>query len=767
MGLLIDVTPYLKTIPGMTDEEISNIKTRQQLAQIIQKNNLTDKIPLSIQLKNNFIFLKNVSKNARKYGAYSKGYITLKGLIQNTHGINWTYNNNSNMEEIITNLAINSDASTNIEELNIKAVAINNLYRTEVAYDNLIEDFKSGKLEDDAFFHLLEESLKKYYEENNELESMVETMKYCYRNYDKDEALFNMACLSVLVTIFDMSVELGPASFYHEGDWDCNIVIDKGSKRKSKTHCHELGHAIYSKLRNRKTPTDMKRLIEELSGKNIDKVEEFIKNIEKYYDYNMDIYHQKIEEWREKYKESYYSKLENCDRNNYSVFLEEVRKLCKSEEIYQDLLHDLDFFLPEEEYRSLDEKEYKSRLDNIFNKLFDHNNSMELDRDITMKLDAVVGLAEDLLSGIYVDNYTSDGFALNYGRFHLSDYYYDMDFEIRYEDKVFSELFANYNALRMTNQKIPLELVQLLGEELFQNLISVYEGIPQEKVELEKYVATSPIITKEITEYQHQDSKPNRYYIKYSEESRDSLRLGKIPMMDALRTEEIKKYGKKEGTNRFINSLLNYYERNCDGMDTKTLETYASHSDGEIINIINQRINAEDMNGEPVFTEEEKRKLEKRRDEVLYDTLKMLKEEDLLENLNFPTAYLEPGQSPTYDDKLYEVDEGYLDYNNPNASRIEYYKKYIDRLNIEYYANITLEDDSMVTEISNHMYDLFDDDQYDITKIKKVFITKDEKREQETEEERKEGTLVFQYDESPIEITRRLEEQCKKESRTK
>ena len=73
----------------------------------------------------------------------------------------------------------------------------------------------------------------------------------------------------------------------------------------------------------------------------------------------------------------------------------------------------------------------------------------------------------------------------------------------------------------------------------------------------------------------------------------------------------------------------------------------------------------------------------------------------------------------------------------------------------------------MVTEISNHMYDLFDDDQYDITKIKKVFITKDEKREHETEEERKEGTLVFQYDESPIEITRRLEEQCKKESRTK
>ena len=145
----------------------------------------------------------------------------------------------------------------------------------------------------------------------------------------------------------------------------------------------------------------------------------------------------------------------------------------------------------------------------------------------------------------------------------------------------------------------------------------------------------------------------------------------------------------------------------------------------------------------------------------------MLKEENLLENLNFPTAYLEPVQSPTYDDKLYEVDEGYLDYNNPNISRIEYYKKYIDRLNIEYYANITLEDDSMVTEISNHMYDLFDDDQYDITKIKKVFITKDEKREHETEEERKEGTLVFRYDESPIEITRRLEEQCKKESRTK
>ena len=53
---------------------------------------------------------------------------------------------------------------------------------------------------------------------------------------------------------------------------------------------------------------------------------------------------------------------------------------------------------------------------------------------------------------------------------------------------------------------------------MFQNLISVYEGIPQEKVELEKYVATSPIITKEITEYQHQDSKPNRYYIKYSED---------------------------------------------------------------------------------------------------------------------------------------------------------------------------------------------------------------------------------------------------------
>ena len=309
--------------------------------------------------------------------------------------------------------------------------------------------------------------------------------------------------------------------------------------------------------------------------------------------------------------------------------------------------------------------------------------------------------------------------------------------------------------LKNRNFQLPSEVATVIAQ------LTCYQG------KLPQGAPTSPIITKEITEYQHQDSKPNRYYIKYSEESRDSLRLDKIPMMDALCTEEIKKYGKKEGTNRFINSLLNYYERNCDGMDTKTLETYASHSDGEIINIINQRINAEDMNGEPVFTEEEKRKLEKRRDEVLYDTLKMLKEEDLLENLNFPTAYLEPGQSPTYDDKLYEVDEGYLDYNNPNASRIEYYKKYIDRLNIEYYANITLEDDSMVTEISNHMYDLFDDDQYDITKIKKVFITKDEKREQETEEERKEGTLVFKYDEPLSEIKQRLQEQCKKEAKSK
>ena len=767
MGLLIDVIPFLKTVPTITEEEISNIKTRKQLAQIIKENNLIDIIPLSIQLKHSFIFLKNVSKRAMKHAAYNEGYSTLKVLIRNTHNANWSYSNNSNMEDNITKLKIDSNGFTNIKEFNIKEVAIYNIYRADIAYDNLIEDFKAGKLQDATLFKLLEQSLKSYYKKNDELEAMVETIKYCYENFDKATALYNMACLSVLVVEFDMNVKKGMNSFFCDKGTDCEIIIANDYQEREGAHCHELGHAIHFKLKNRKIPTNIKRIIEDLSAKNIDIAAEFIKNIDKYYGYNTDSIIKKIDEWRKKYQEFCYNKLVNLNRNNYSVFLEEIKKLCKNEKIYQDLLIDLDFFLPEEKYLSIDEKEYKNKLYSVLDCLFEYNNSQELDKKIIMRINVIAGIIADLLSGIYLDNYTSNGFGLNYSFYHKSDYYYDIDLEIRYENTIFDELFANYNELRMTNQKIPLELVQLLGEELFLNLISIYENIPVEKIDIKKYIATSPIITKEILEYQNQNLSPNRQYFKKSEDTRYWLRLDKIHSLSAEQSELTKQYGAKEGSKIFFYMLLNYYERNVENFDTKVLENLANHSDGEIIDTINKTIEEKDRNGNPIFTDEEKEMLEKRRDEVLYDRVKFLKEEGLLEEQPFLFSYLFPREKATYNNKLFEVDEGYLDYNNPNVKEMEYYKKYIDRLNIEYFANITLEDDNIVDQISNCIYDMFDNNQYDITNIKKVFITKDQTRKHETEEERKEGTLVFRYDESPEEINRRLQEQCKKKVKSK
>ena len=767
MALLNEIAPYLKTIPKMTEDDIKRIPTKEKLLRILKKNKLIDKIPLSIQLKYDFIILQNIPKQAMKYKVYNKGYLTVKELIQCTPRVNWNYSNNTSMEKQVANLVIKPDNTTNVEELNIKEVAIYNLYRAGVAYDNLIEDFKNGKLEDDVLFQLLEQSLKKFYEKNNKLESMVDAIKYCYENNDKNIALYNMACLSVLVDELNMKVIQGKNSFFDYGINNCKIVIDGGTLGNSEDHYHELGHAIHFKLKGRKIPEDIKRIVKELVSKNIDEVDEFLKNIDKYYRYNMSRYHQKIQEWRKKYQESCRNKLTNIDRNSYPTFLKEVRKLCKSEEIYQDLLVDLDFFLPEEEYSILDEKEYQNRLQDVLDCLFDYNNTEELDRNVNMKLSATTTIIGDLLSGIYLNRYNSEGFGLNYPRFHSYDYYYDYVFEMREEDAIFDELFANYNVLRITNQKLPLELVQLLGEELFQNLISVYEGIPKEKVELEKYITSSPIITKEIKEYKGIPQEVNQNYFEREEESMDFLRLDKIHMIDAQCSEEIKKYGRKEGNRKFFNMLLNYYERNVENFDTRTLEIFASYSDGEIINVMNRTIEKKDRNEEPIFTEEEKRKLEKRRDEVLYDRAKILKEEGLLENQPFPVSYLAEEEKTTYNDKLFEVDEGYLDYNNPNTSKMEYYKKYLDRFNIAYFANITLEDDSIVSEISDTIYNMFDNDQYDITNIKNVFITKEEKRKQETEEERKEGTLVFKYDEPLSEIKQRLQEQCKKEAKSK
>ena len=160
MALLNEIAPYLKTIPKMTEDDIKRIPTKEKLLKILKKNKLIDKIPLSIQLKYDFIILQNIPKQAMKYKVYNKGYLTVKELIQCTPHVNWSYSNNTSMEEQVANLAIKPDNTTNVEELNIKEVAIYNLYRAGVAYDNLIEDFKNGKLEDDVLFQLLEQSLK-------------------------------------------------------------------------------------------------------------------------------------------------------------------------------------------------------------------------------------------------------------------------------------------------------------------------------------------------------------------------------------------------------------------------------------------------------------------------------------------------------------------------------------------------------------------------------------------------------------------------------
>ena len=767
MGLLRDILPFLKTVPTITNEEILNIKTRKQLAQIIKENNLIDIIPLSIQLKYNFIFLKNVPQNATSV-AYNEEYSTLKILIRNTPNANWSYSNNSNMEDNITKLEIDSNSFTNIKEFNIKEVAIYNIYRANAAYDNLIEDFKTGKLQDDTLFKLLEQSLKPYYKKQDKLEAMVETIKYCYENFDKATALYNMACLSVLVVEFDMSVKRGSYSLFRDRGIDCEIIIDNDFQERKVFYCHELGHAIHFKLKNRKIPTDIKKIIEDISAKNIDIVAEYLNKIEKYYEYNAYKYYQKINEWRKKHQEFGYTKLVNLNRNDYSVFLEEIKKLCKSEKIYQDLLADLNFFLPEEKYYSLDEKEYKNRLYSVLDCLFEYNNSQELDKKTIMRIYAIESTISDLLSGIYLDNYTSSGFGLNYPAYHNSDYYYDSVLEEKYENMIFIELFAHYNELRMTNQKIPLELVQLLGEEIFLNLISIYENIPIEKIDIKKYIDTSTIITEEILEYPDQILSPNKQYFQKSEETRDWLRLDKIHMLSAEKSTLIRQYGTKEGSKIFYCMLLDYYERRVENFDTKVLEKLAQHSDGVILYTINKTLEEKDENGNPIFNDFEKEMLKKIRDKVLYDRVKFLKEEGLLEEeLLFPLADLFPEEKTTYNNKFFEVDEGYLDYNNPNVKEMEYYKKYIDRFNIEYYANITLEDDNIVTQISNCICDMFDNSQYDITNIKKIFITKEQTRIHETEEEREEGILVFRYDESPNEITRRLQEQCKKKTKSK
>ena len=714
MGLLMEVTPFLKTIPTISKEEISNIKTKNQLVQVIKKNNLTNVIPLGIQLKYNFIILK---KELKKYIKCNKDYLTLEELIRNIHNVNWSYSNDNILESSISKL--NSNYLINIEEFNIKEIAIYNIYSANVSYDNLIEDFKTGKLQDDILFNLLGQSLKSFYDKNNALELMVEVIRYCYENGDKVVALYNMACLSVLVVEFNMSVKKGDKSFFCDKGIDCEIVISDGSSLG--TYCHELGHAIYFKLKNEKKPTDVKKIFEELLKKNIDSVAKFIKNLEKYY---------------------------------YYIILKEIRSLFKDDKIYHKLL-DLKKFLSEEEYLSLDKDEYQNRLRSIFDCLFYHNNSHNFDINNIIKLDSVVSMIEDLLSGLYLDNYTSNGFGLNYFYYHPCDYYYDIDLEIVRIDVIFNELFANYNKLRMVNQKIPLELVQLLGDKLFLNLISIYENIPIREINIMNYVTKNSIITEEVLEYPVR--KLNIQYFEHVENQRNLLRLDNFGMISVEHSRLIRQYGDKEGNKIFFEVLLNYYKRNVLNFDTKFLENLASYSDGEIIYYINEIIDSVDISGNPIFNKNEKDILEKRRDEVLYDRARELKEEGLLGDLLYPYAL--PGE--VYNNKLFEVDEGYLDYNSSNISEIEYYRKYIDRFNIEYFINITLEDNSIVTQMSSSICEMLDDE-YDITRIKKIFITKDQKKAKNTEED---GILVFRYDESIEAISQRLYEQCKKLSK--
>lgn len=83
------------------------------------------------------------------------------------------------------------------------------------------------------------------------------------------------------------------------------------------------------------------------------------------------------------------------------------------------------------------------------------------------KDDSLIPLISDLLSGIFAETHNADGSGLQYIYFYDFDYYYNMSDRVYEYDVIFNELFANYNVVRINNKKIPYEIVELLGKDLF------------------------------------------------------------------------------------------------------------------------------------------------------------------------------------------------------------------------------------------------------------------------------------------------------------